>query len=349
MRIVPYRARKARSTPRPLALVVVLLVSMSAALTGQELQVADLGECRLESGAVIEGCRIGYRAAGTIAPGRDNVVLFPTWFGGTSEHILGQLSPETLIDTTRFFVVVVDAFGNGVSSSPSNSPTQSGEAFPRITIRDMVRHQHRLLTEQLGISGLKAVVGISMGGMQAFEWAVSYPGFADKIVPIVGSPRLAVYDIVLWETDIRILEWLLACECQPPVAVRSGLFFLMGGPDYHSRLTPRDSLAETRASLETAALTKERAYDLMAQLHAMIEHDVAAPFDGSLERAASRVRAEALVVVGLYDHVVTPGPALEFARLVEAETLEFDNDCGHSAPWCDVGAFYPAVRDFLRR
>ncbi len=211
----------------------------------------------------------------------------------------------------------------------------------------MVRQQHRLLTEKLGISDLKAVVGISMGGMQAFEWAVTYPGFAEKIVPIVGSPRLAVYDVVLWETDVRILDWYLSCECQPPAAVRGGLFFLMGGPDYHSRLTPRDSLPRTRASLEAAALTRNRAHDLKAQLHAMIEHDVAAPYDGSLERAASRVQAQLLVVVGLTDHVVTAGPALEFARQLEARALEFGNDCGHQAPWCEVDAFYPAVRDFL--
>ncbi len=134
---------------------------------------------------------------------------------------------EPCADRQEPFVVVVDAFGNGVSSSPSNSTAQSGSAFPRITLRDMLRHQHRFLTEHLGVSRLNAVVGISMGGVQAFEWAVSYPGFSEKIVPVVGSRRLAVYDIVLWETDLRILEWFLDCRCQPPAALRQGLYFLM--------------------------------------------------------------------------------------------------------------------------
>ncbi len=334
---------------RPLTVFVILLVLVSGNLTGQDLQVAELGECCLESGEVIQECRLGYRTVGTIAADSDNVVLFPTWFGGTSEQILGLLGPDGMIDTSEFFVVVVDAFGNGVSSSPSNSAAQSGAAFPRITIRDMVRNQHRLLRERLGINHLEAVVGISMGGMQAFEWAVSYPGFAEKIIPIVGSPRLAVYDIVLWETDLRILEWFLACRCQPPAAVRRGMYFLMGGPDYRSRVSPRDSLPGARASLEAASLTEDRAHDLGAQLHAMIDHDVSTPFDGSLDRAASRVQAEVLVVVGLVDHVVTPTPALEFARLLDAPTLEFGNDCGHQAPWCEVGSFNSSVRDFLRR
>jgi len=329
--------------------VVVLFLAMPARLTGQELQIADLGECQLESGEVIQDCRIGYRAVGTIDADSGNVVLFPTWFGGTSEQILGLLGADGMIDTSEFFVIVVDAFGNGVSSSPSNAVGHRDAAFPAVTIRDMVRHQHRLLTENLGLSHLKAVVGISMGGMQAFEWAVSYPEFAEKIVPIVGSPRLAVYDVVLWETDRRILEWFLDCRCQPPAAVRQGLFFLMQGPDFHARVSPHDTLPRARTSLEAAALRVERAYNLRSQLRAMIAHDVAAPFGGSLERAAARVRAGLLVVVGLTDHVVTPGPALEFARLVDARTLELGSDCGHQAPSCQADVFNPAVQEFLRQ
>ena len=334
---------------RQLSFITIPFLVASAGLTGQELQVAELGECQLESGEVIESCRLGYRTVGTLAADSSNVVLFPTWFGGTSEHILSLLGPDGMIDTSEFFVVVVDAFGNGVSSSASNTDEQSGSAFPRITIRDMVRHQHRFLTERLGISRLEAVVGISMGGMQAFEWAVSYPKFAEKIVPIVGSPRLGVYDIVLWETDLRILDWFLDCRCQPPAAVRQGLFFLMGGPDFHARVSPRDTLAGARKSLEAASLTEGSAYDLSSQLQAMIDHDIAAPYGGSLEQAASRVEADFFVVVGLTDHVVTPGPALDFAQILEARTMELGNDCGHSAPWCEADAFNSAVRNFLRQ
>lgn len=334
---------------RTLASAALLFLTASIGLNGQELQFAEMGDCHLESGEVIHDCRIGYRTVGSLSADHSNAVLFPTWFGGTSEQILPLLGPDGMIDPSEFFVIVVDAFGNGVSSSPSNSSAQAGSAFPRITIRDMVRHQHRLLEEKFGISTLKAVVGISMGGMQAFEWAVSYPEFASKIVPVVGSPRLAVYDIVLWDTDLRILEWFLDCRCQPPAAVRQGLFFLTGGPDYHSRVTQRDALPEIRARLDEASLTEARAYDLSSQLHAMIDHDVAAQFEGSLEQAASQIQAELFVVVGLTDHVVTPGPALEIASLLGAGTLPLDNDCGHQAPWCEEDTFNSAVREFLRK
>ena len=155
---------------RSLSSSTVLLLTALSNLIGQELKVANLGKCELVSGEVIRDCRLGYRTVGTVAPDSSNVVLFPTWLSGTSERILALLGPEGLIDTSEYLVVVVDAFGNGVSSSPSNSTAQSDSEFPRVAIRDMVRLQRRLLTEHLGVSHLKAVVGVSMGGMQAFEW-----------------------------------------------------------------------------------------------------------------------------------------------------------------------------------
>lgn len=333
---------------RSMISMVLLLVMGSGDLHGQELQIAEMGDCVLESGEIIRDCSIGYRTLGTLSPDRSNAILFPTWFGGNSEAILGLLGRDGMIDTSENFVIVVDAFGNGVSSSPSNSRRQGGPAFPGVTIRDMVHQQHRLLEEKLGIRGLKAVVGISMGGMQAFEWAVSFPGYSEKIVPIVGSPRLAPYDIVLWKTDLEILAWFLECQCRAPAAVRQGLFFLAGGPDHHARVSPRDSLPSVLDRLASVPLDEARALDLRIQLQAMIGHDISSAFGGSLEEAAARTQAEFFVVVGLEDHVVTPGPALEFARILGARTLELANDCGHQAPGCEEAVFNSQVREFLR-
>jgi homoserine O-acetyltransferase len=327
----------------------ILLVLGPMGLLGQELQFAEMRDCDLENGGVILECSIGYRTVGTLNPDRSNAVLFPTWFGGTSEEILGLLGPEGMIDTSEDYVIVVDAFGNGVSSSPSTSVLQPGSDFPRVTIRDMVRHQHRLLREELGIEGLKAVAGVSMGGMQAFEWAVSFPGFAEKIIPVVGAPRLASYDVVLWETDLQILAWFLECDCQPPASLRRGLYFLAGGPDYHARVTPRDSLPPILEQFASASLAIGRSHDLTLQLHAMIDHDVSSPFGGSMPQAAAQTDADFFVVVGLMDHMVTPGPALEFARLLGSPTLELTSDCGHSAPGCEAAVFNSSVREFLRR
>ncbi|MDA2939037.1 alpha/beta fold hydrolase [Acidobacteria bacterium AH-259-A15] len=121
-----------------------------------------------------------------------------------------------LVDSTKYFVIAVDAFGNGVSSSPSKSRVQAGDSFPEFSIRDMVNAQHQLLTKVLGVSHLRAVMGISMGGMQTFQWMVSYPDFLGRAVPIVGSPRLASNDLLLWQAEMRAIEG--ARECRNPGA-----------------------------------------------------------------------------------------------------------------------------------
>ena len=159
----------------------------------------------LESGETLLDAKLAYRTAGTLDARKANAILFPTWFTGTSEDLFTTGSVSA-VDTTKFFLIAVDAFGNGVSSSPSNSARQRNDAFPRIGIGDMVMAQRRLVTEILGIEQLHAVMGISMGGMQTFEWLVVHPTLMKKAVPIVGSPRLGSYDLLLWRTELEAIE-----------------------------------------------------------------------------------------------------------------------------------------------
>src|SRR5947209_10148447 len=193
----------ARISARATLLLGLLLTAIGT--SAQEQQFARLGDFRLESGAVIRDCRIGYRTFGALNQDRSNAILFPTWASGTTEQLLSNFGQGRLVDTTKYYVIAVDALGNGVSSSPSNSTQQPRMSFPRITIRDMVNTQHELLTKVLHIDHLKAVTGISMGGMQTFQWMVSYPDFMDKGVPIVGSPRVTPYDLVFLRTQLRAI------------------------------------------------------------------------------------------------------------------------------------------------
>jgi homoserine O-acetyltransferase len=333
------------------ALFLVLSLAFLAPGTSRaqgQPQVAALGECPLESGEVLQDCRVAYRTFGELNDERSNAVLFTTQFAGTSAQIAGYLGPTGLVDTSTHFVIAVDAFGNGVSSSPSNSDAQSGAEFPRIAIRDMVAAQHRLVTETLGLSSLHAVIGISMGGMQAFEWAVSYPGFSSKVIAIASSPQLAAYDIVLWETSLRILSTYVESGSPAASAALFGLSILMGNsPDYHARNTPRDSVTGILARMDGIPLPTPVAHNLASQIRAMIDHNVGAPYGGSLERAAARVEAEVLVIVTVQDHVVTPGPALDFAELLGAETVVLTNDCGHNGLRCDEEELSRASLGFL--
>jgi len=145
-------------------------------------QVALIGDLILASGETLLDCRIGYRTFGTLTADRSNIVVMLTWFTGTTGDLSELVGPGRLVDSSSYYVIAIDALGNGVSSSPSNSTRQPRMHFPKVSVADMVRSQYELLTRVLLIDHVKAVVGASMGGMQAFEWQVAYPSFMDKTV-----------------------------------------------------------------------------------------------------------------------------------------------------------------------
>jgi len=336
---------------RKLLWIVPALVALP--LQAQNLQVAELGECTLESGAVLAPCDLAYRTYGELNAARDNAILISTWFGGTSAAWTGILGG--LIDLDGFYTIVVDAFGNGVSTSPTTSPTQGGEAFPMISIGDMVHSQHRLVTDVMGLDGLYAVLGISMGGMQTFEWLVEYPDFFQKAVPIIGSPRLGPYDIARWETELRVLELFEDCECEEAAAAYAGLAMLtMNSPEYHARVTDRTTVQAALARDATRGiqtLSEGRTKNIATQLRAMINLDVSRKFGGDMGAAARAIQADLLVIVEAVDHLVTPGPALEFAELAGAQSLVLDDDCGHLGAFqsCSGTDMTVAISAFLAR
>ena len=335
------------------SLLCFLLPLFAVSAAAQQQQFANIGDLRLQNGGVIRNCRIGYRTFGQLAGDKSNVVVFPTWAGGTTEQLQSSIGPGKLIDSTSYFVVAIDALANGVSSSPSNSRLQPRMRFPQFTLRDTVESQHELLTRVLKIDHLKAVVGISMGGMQVFQWLVSYPNFMDKAVPIVGSPRLAPYDLLLWQAQIEALmrdrDWNEGNYSVNPARALDfafGELLLTTPTDYNRRNTREQVLA----NLEKARSDTKRfdANDKIRQAQAIMQLDVSRDFGGSLERAATVVKAKMLVVVSRFDHVVTPGPATEFASLLGAKLVELEGDCGHLATACESRRLNEAVAEFLK-
>jgi homoserine O-acetyltransferase len=175
----------------------LLLQLFALVAIAQEQQFANLGDFKLQNGGVIRNCRIGFRTFGKLNADKSNVIVFPTWAGGTTEQLKSNFGRGRLIDSTNYFVVAIDALSNGVSSSPSNSRLQPRMRFPEFSLRDTVASQHELLTRVLNIHRVKAVVGISMGGMQVFQWLVSYPEFmekgdSDRRLAAFGAVRLDV-------------------------------------------------------------------------------------------------------------------------------------------------------------
>jgi homoserine O-acetyltransferase len=287
-------------------------------------QTGDLGDFRLASGDHIRSCTIGYRTCGRLNPSRSNAVIVAPWFQGTSGQLVRQIGPGRLVDSSRYFVIAFDALGNGISSSPSTSPAQRGGDFPAFTIGDMVESQHQIVTRAFGLTHLHAVVGISMGGMQVHQWMADHPDFMDCAVSIVGSPQSQDDDRARWQAYIAAL--------QEKSAWRRSMLAL-------SRLKLRTALNELRID----------PHDHTRQAQAIMRLDIAAPFGGSLTRAAAVTRARLLVVGAWTDREVNPTPAFEFARAARADVLVLDGRCGHQAPSCEQATVWPAVDRFLER
>ena len=350
------KARLRGTIARSVYLLAVLTawVGFSAIEAHAELRFTSLGDFRLESGEVIRDCKIGYRTFGTLNADRSNAVLIPTWFTGHTKDLVEFMSADGMVDTSKYYVVAVDALGNGISSSPSNSAQQAKEAFPRFSIGDMVRSQHKLLTEELGIRHLHAVMGISMGGMQTFEWIVAYPEFMDKAIPIIGSPRLGSYDLLLWRTELNVIEAVLEAYADPSQQRRIAMKLAndvqqlaLTSPDHFNADVARDQLEVKMASTEAETIKKMGPYDWASQLRAMIGHDVARRFGSKIDMAAEEVKADVLVISAIHDHMVTPGPSFDFAGRVKARTFKMESDCGHLSFQCQADEVKTVVREFL--
>src|SRR3954470_6692918 len=148
-----------------------------------------LGDLKLEGGEAIRDFCISYVTHGTLNADKSNAILMVTAIGGNHHRIDYLIGPGRALDPSKYFIIATDAIGNGLNTSPSNSKAQPRMQFPRFNIRDMVNSQERLVTEKFGIRKLVTVVGASMGGMQALQWAVSYPDMVQSIVPIVPLAR----------------------------------------------------------------------------------------------------------------------------------------------------------------
>ncbi|HET8548429.1 MAG TPA: alpha/beta fold hydrolase [Bryobacteraceae bacterium] len=314
-------------------------------------QFAALGDFRLASGEVIRNCRIGYRTYGQLAADRSNVVLWPTWFTGRTAQLDGMIGAGKLVDpSTGLFVVTVDALGNGVSTSASNSTAQPRMKFPRFTVRDMVESQRVLLAGHLGVKHVHAVIGISMGGMQTFQWVVSHPEFMDAAVPIVGTPRLSASDRLLWSAEANAIrndrEWNGGdYEVQPVLrAVHLIHTFALHTPAWRNRTTAPEQWRELMMETERTAGAFD-ANDWLRQLEAMLSHDVYA--GRGIDEVAKTIRARMLIIVAAQDHMVSPEESLRLAQALKAEALVLSGDCGHLATGCEESKYRDRVRQLL--
>jgi homoserine O-acetyltransferase len=307
-----------------------------------------------QSPAQAEGGAQQFATLGKLNVEKSNAVLWPTWLGGRTEDLLEFIGPGKVVDSSKYFVILVDAIGDGVSTSPSNSGARPRMKFPKFTIRDMVESEHRLATEVLRLTHLHAVMGLSMGGMQTFEWAVAYPDFMDVTIPMEGSPQSTSYDKLLWTSEIDAIEmdpaWNTGNPTEPltrGIALEEEIDSMnVTSPAYRVTHTKTESFENFLGEMRKNSRSNAGAVsDQVRQREAIMALNIPREFGVTLEQAAKKIRSRMLVIVSLEDHMVNPSPAVEFASAIGAPVVSLDSLCGHLSLSCiSVG---PIVAQFL--
>ena len=159
-----------------------------------------LGNVKLLSGKILNSAKLIYKTYGKLNKNKSNVVVLPTFYTGTHSRNEGFIGKNRALNPNKYFIVSINMFGNGLSSSPSNATKpQNGAKFPKITLWDNIYCQHKLLTEKIKIKKIALVTGWSMAGCQSYQWAAQYPKMVKAILPFCASSKTSIHNYVFLE------------------------------------------------------------------------------------------------------------------------------------------------------
>lgn len=296
-----------------------------------DYHVFEAGDVALQSGGVFRSLRLAYQTYGKLNAAKDNVIVYPTSFSAQYHDTEWLIQPGGILDSDRHFIVIPNLFGNGLSSSPSNS----GVPFPDISYHDAVAVQRRLLVEQFGIEEVALVYGWSMGGMQAYHWAARYPDMVMRAAVVCGSARCSPYNHVF-------LEGVKAALTADP-AFRNGRFvekpvvglramgrvyagWAMSHAFYRDEVWREAGFATLEDYLAGSwdgAFARRDANDLLAQIGIWQRGDISrcSEFGGDLDRALALIKARILLMPGQTDRYFdVRDNENELGRLVNASS-----------------------------
>ena len=294
----------------------------------------EAGDVTLQSGVVFRSMRLAYKTYGTLNPGKDNVIVYPTSFSAQHFDTEWLIQPGGILDPDRFFIIIPNLFGNGLSSSPSNSEVTP---FPDISYHDAVAVQRRLLVEQFGISKIALVYGWSMGGMQAYHWAACHPDMVERAAIVCGSAKCSPYNHVFLEgvkaaltTDPAFSEGRFVTK--PSAGLRAMGRVYAGWAMSHDfyrdevwREAGFGSLEDYLIRTWDGAFARRDANDLLAQIGIWQRGDISAcpAFGGDIDRALAAITARVLLMPGQTDRYFDMRDnADEIVRLVNASAAE---------------------------
>ena len=305
------------------------------------------GHVVLQSGRTFRNMQIAYKTFGTLNADRSNVIVYPTSYSAQHHDIEFMVSNGAALDPAKYFIVVINLFGNGLSSSPSNTPWPDvGSRYPDVTCFDAVHVQRRMLAQLWGIEKVALVYGWSMGAMQAYHWAALFPGQVERIAVVCGAARCAPHNHVFIE---GVKHALMADP-----AYRDGVFterpvrgLRAMGRIYASwalsqtfyrdemwRALGATSLEDYLVSAWETTFARRDPADLLAQFWTWQHGDISANavYGGSLPRALAAIEARVLLMPGDHDmYFQVEDNRLELQHLRRAELVPIRSVWGHRA------------------
>jgi len=311
-----------------------------------QLKIVNIGNLNLNSGELLEDCFIGYRTFGSINNDSSNIIIYPSWFGGTSEEIGRLVGKYNFVDTTKYFVIAIDALSNGISTSPSNYK----KSFPFLSIKDMVKAEYILLTEHLKLKHVYAAVGGSMGGFQVLQFAVSYPNYFDKCIAYVSSPKLTSYDLLWINTQLSLIETYqkYGADEKEILKVLDLLTALNARtPEYIVNKIKPEDFNNYFASFDKEPSKHFTLQNYVAQLKAIQNFDITKDFNNSFEETIKAIHCKMFFIVNETDMTVNPSQSKLFAKLSGSAILVLNNSGGHLGITPEIEKCRNAVADFL--
>lgn len=313
-----------------------------------DYEIFDLGDMRFQRGATVRGCKLAYKTFGRLNADKSNAIVYPTWYSGQHYDNEWLIGPGMALDPEKYFIIIPNMFGNGLSSSPSNTPEPyNGPRFPLVTAYDNVRAQHRLVTEKFGLKKLKMVLGWSMGALQTFHWGALYPEMMESIVPFCGSAKCSRHNFVFLEGVKAALQadaawndgWYTA---KPAKGLRAvGRVYAGWGLSqsfYRAELDIKtlgySSLEDFLVAFWEGFFLPKDANNLLTMLWTWQHGDIADNelYNGDFKKALGAIKAKAYVMPGQTDLYFPPEDSQnEVANMPNAELIPIPSIWGHFA------------------
>jgi len=314
---------------------MAMAVSLATSAWAQQEGVYTIPSYKFEAGPQLENVKIGYVTYGKLNDAKSNAVLLVPGTSSGRHWADDYVGPGKMYDTDKYFFIGVDVIGGGNSSQPSDG---LGMDFPRYTIRDMVRTEYELVTKGLGLTGLLAVAGPSMGSFQGVEWGINYPTFMKGLVLIVPAARsdphfYAIVDAVNGMITLDPAYKDGKYDQNPTEGIkRAGMIYfpwLFSDEYLQTMKTPE----QYQAALMAFGTGWSKVWDanaLRIRYEASRNHDASVPFGGDMKAALGRVQAKTLLLTSQTDRTIPAYLSRElFAGVKNAQYVEIPTIRGH--------------------